>query len=115
MSSPIKDKIQTQVVELISKGLESGEISESRAREIAKLVLEKLPDNLTEEEMMLIIPKLDDEFRELSEIVMPIMQDYEARIRAAVEKKILDLARARKFQEAIDLAKKAIALSSQLT
>lgn len=111
----LREDIQTKIVELITKGLETGTISEERARSIAKLVLEKLPDGTTDNELMHILPHLDDEFTELSEIVLPIVLEYEEKIRRTVEDKVVRLVRARKFKEALDMARKGIEYSSKLS
>jgi hypothetical protein len=111
----LRDKVQAQVVSLLTKGLEAGTISEERARAIAKIVLEKLPEGLSDQELMSILPKLDDDFKELSDIVLPIMIEYEERIRKVVEERVLNLVRARKFSEAIEMTRKAIEYSKQFS
>lgn len=113
--SALREKVQAQIVDLITKGLASGALSEGRAREIAQLVLEKMPPELSDEQLMQVIPKLDDEFQELSDVVLPIMLEYEEKIRSSVEQKLSILMKEQKFSDALDLAKKAIDLSSQLT
>jgi hypothetical protein len=115
MGNNLREQIQSQVVQLITKGLEDGSISEDRAREIARLILNKVPENVSNEELMQILPKLDDEFFELTEVVLPIISDYEEKIRKAVEQKALEFVRQRKFQEALDTARKGIEYTKQIT
>jgi hypothetical protein len=110
----LRDQIQSEVVKLITKGLEDGSMSEDRARSIAKLILEKLPEDLKGEELLKVLPQLDDEFGELAEIVLPVLVEYEERIRVTVEAKVLDLVRQKKFTEAMEAAKKGIEYSQQL-
>jgi hypothetical protein len=114
MAKNLREQVQTQVVQLITKGLEQGTISEERGRSIAKLILDKLPEDINDKELMLILPKLDDEFEELSEVVVPIMVEYEDRIRKAVEEKVLNLVRQKNFTQALETARKGIEYSKQL-
>lgn len=115
MSNQLREQIQTQVVQLITKGLEDGSISEDRAREMARLILEKIPEDVSNQELMQILPKLDDQFVELADVVLPIISEYEEKIRSAVEQKALQLVRQRKFQEALETARKGIEYTKQIT
>jgi hypothetical protein len=106
--SQLREKVQKQVVEVITKGLEEGEMSEERAREIAQVILEKLPEDISNQELIHTIPKLDDEFKELTDVVLPIMIDYERKIREAVDQKVSRLIKQKKFEEAVKIARKGI-------
>jgi hypothetical protein len=111
----LREQVQTQVVEMITKKLEEGTISEDRARSIAQLILEKLPEDISNEELMLVLPQLDDEFNELSDVVMPIIVEYEERVRKTVEERVLQLIKQQKFEEARKIAQKGINYSQQLS
>ncbi len=113
-SSNLRDLVQSQVVELITDGLEEGTISEDRARSIAQMVLEKLPEGISDKELMSVLPTLDDEFRELSDVVLPIVLDYEKKITTVIEDKVLKLVRAKKFKDALQLARKGIEYTRKL-
>jgi hypothetical protein len=106
--------VQSQVVELITDGLEEGTIPEDRARNIAQMVLEKLPEGISDKELMQVLPTLDDEFRELSDVVLPIVLDYEKKITSVIEDKVLNLVRAKKFKDALQLARKGIEYTRRL-
>jgi hypothetical protein len=110
----LRDEIQNKVVNMITQGLKDGSISEDRARGIAAMILEKLPEDVTNEELIQILPHLDDEFIELTGVVLPIITEYDERIRKAVEEKALKLARARKFQEALGVIRKGLDYSRQI-
>ncbi|MFW5702539.1 MAG: hypothetical protein ACOCXP_01075 [Candidatus Dojkabacteria bacterium] len=110
----LREQVQAQIVSLITSKLQSGEMSEERAREIAAMVLEKLPEDLSDQELMLVLPKLDDNFRELSDVVMPIIIDYEKKIKNTIEEKVLKLVREQRFQQALQLAKQGIDYQSKL-
>jgi hypothetical protein len=108
------ERVHSSVVDVITKGLENGTISEDRAKEIASTVLNNLKDDITYEELIRIIPTLDDEFKELGEAVVPIMLEYEEKIRKVVNEKISLLLKNQKFNEALKLAKKALEFESEL-
>jgi hypothetical protein len=110
----LRERVQKEVVKVITKGLESGSISEDRARGIAKMILEKVPDGISDKELIEVVPTLDDEFAELGEVVIPIVVEYEEKVRKIIEGKVLNLVRARKFEDAIDMARKGMDYSKQL-
>lgn len=109
------DKVHTSIVDVITKGIENGTISDERAKEIARVVLERLPENISYDELIRIIPKLDDDFQELSTAIVPIMLEYETKLRTVVNEKISHLLKQQKFKEAHDLAKRAIEYEKSLT
>jgi hypothetical protein len=110
----IREKLQADVVALITEKLKAGEMSQERAQRIAQMILEKLPSSINYEELMRVVPKLDDEFIELAEVVVPIMSDYEKKIHTTIENRVLELIRQKKFTEAMAEAKKGIQLESEL-
>ena len=111
----IKEQLQSKIVEIITSKLESGEITQDRAKEIAKFVLDQLPDGVSYQKLMEIVPKLDDHFHELSEAVVPIMVDYEKKMKAIIEDRISTLLKANKLDEALDITQKAINFEKSLT
>jgi len=104
----LKDKLQTQIVNIITTGLENGVMTEDRAKQIAQYVLDQLPDGISYQKLMEIIPTLDDHFHELRDAVIPIMMEYEQKIRAVVEDRISLLLKQNKLDEALEFTKKAI-------
>lgn len=110
-----REKIQADIVALITTKLQSGEMSQERAQKIAAVVLEKLPEDITKDDLYRVLPKLDDEFKELAEIVMPIMIEYEKKIHTILETRVLKLVRAKKFKEAMIEARKGIEIEKRLS
>ena len=104
----LREKVQSEIVKLISSRLEDGKIKEARAKEIAAMVLEKLPGDISYEKLIQVLPKLDDHFEELSTVVVPIMVEYEQKIRKVVDDKITQLIKAGKFDDALNMARKAL-------
>lgn len=111
----LKSEIQSKIVELITKKLETGQMTPDRAKEIARMILDKLSGDYTFEELIQIIPKLDDHFEELGQVIVPVMVDYEKRMREEINTKINDHLQQKNFDEVLRLAKHAITLESQLT
>lgn len=111
----LKSEIQSKIVDLITKKLESGQMSPERAKEIAKMILDKLSGSYTFEELIKIIPKLDDQFEELGQVIVPVMVDYEKRMREEINTKINDHLQQKNFDEVLRIAKDAITMESQLT
>ncbi len=111
----IKNTIQARIVELITAKLESGQMTPERAKEIAQMILDKLSGNLPFEDLVKIIPKLDDQFEELGAVIVPVMIDYEKKMREEINSKIDNHLQQKNFDEVLRLAKEAIELESQLT
>ena len=111
----VKEELQAKIVEIITSKLESGEMTEDRAKQIAKHVLDQLPEGITYQQLMERIPRLDDHFHELSLAVIPIMIEYEKKMKAIIEERITALLRANKLDEALDFTKKAINFEKSLT
>lgn len=111
----LREKIQRDIVGLITEKLKTGEMSQQRSKEIASVVLEKLPEDISYNDLMQIIPKLDDEFGELAEVVVPVMIDYEKKLHSVIEQKVLSLVRQKKFKEAMQEARKGIEIEKRLT
>ncbi|MBD3280299.1 hypothetical protein GF389_02115 [Candidatus Dojkabacteria bacterium] len=111
----LREKVQSQVVALITERLKAGEMTQERSKKIASMVLEKMPEDINYKELMNVIPKLDDEFGELAEVVIPIMTEYEKKLHKAIENRVLSLVREKKFKEAMIEARRGIELEKRLT
>ena len=114
-ASELRDRVQSAIVKVITDQLEKGEMTEERAKQIAKIVLEQLPENISYQKLIEIIPKLDDHFSELTVAIVPIMVEYEEKMKQVVNKKISELMQANKLDEALEVTKKAIEFEKQLT
>lgn len=99
-------QLEQDLANLILTKLEYLDITFERASQIAKFILIQLPENLTDEEVMQIIPTLDDEFTELAEIVSKYMTSYEEKYQETVTKKAEELIKHHHFEEANDLINK---------
>ncbi len=77
----LKFKIEQEIANLLISRLENAQITPERASEIAKFVMESIPDNATDDYMINLIPKLDDRFSELSSVVFDHMQETDDSIK----------------------------------
>lgn len=111
----LRDKLQSDVVALITEKLQAGEMTQERSKKIAQMVLEKLPEGINYDELMQIVPKLDDEFAELADVVVPIMVEYEKKIHQILENRVMRLVKEQKFKEAILEARKAMEIEKKLS
>lgn len=114
-TSEKKKEVQAQIVALITKKLETGEMTPDRAKEIASMILEKMPEDMSDEQLLEIIPKLDDHFNELAQVVVPIMLDYEAQMRMEVNRQIDEHLKQKDFDSVLQITKQAIEKEKQLT
>lgn len=113
-AAQIREKLQQDIVGIITKKLESGEMTEERAKAIAKMTLEKLPEDISYKQMMEVLPTLDDEFNELQVAVIPLLAEYQGKVSQEVEIQIANLLKNQKYEEALKLTKKAIEFESNL-
>lgn len=96
-------EVEQKVAKLLLTRLEHFEISLERASQIARFVLAHLPDNLTDEQVLQVVPSLDDEFTELAGIVHKHLLDYEEKHKEGVIKNVRDLIKHQDFQQASSL------------
>ena len=97
-------QLEQEVARLLLVKLEKFDITFERASQIAKFILTHLPENMTDEQVMKIIPSLDDQFFELSEIVHKHMLSYEEKYKNNAIKNMQDMIKHKHFQEANNLA-----------
>ncbi|MCA9382993.1 hypothetical protein KC909_01380 [Candidatus Dojkabacteria bacterium] len=111
----LRNKVQQEIVNIIKEKVEHGEMTEDRAKQIAQMVLEKLPEGMSYDTLMKVIPTLDDHFEELSQAVMPIMVEYEKRMKDIVGQKVTQLLEQGRLDEALNMTKKAIEFEKGLS
>ena len=97
-------QIEQEIARLLLVKLEKFDFTFERASQIAKFILSHLPENLTDEQVMKIIPSLDDQFFELSEIIHEHMLDYEEKYKVDTIKNMQEMIKHKHFQEASNMA-----------
>lgn len=113
-AAELRELLQQDIVAVITKKLEAGAMTEERAKAIAKMTLEKLPESISYEELMKIVPTLDDEFEELRSAIFPIVSDYQKKVAAKVQAQVTSLLKEKKYMEVLELTKKALEFESTL-
>lgn len=73
----LRKRLEEMVVNELEKNLKENKITGERAQEIAKIFLATVPENISEEELLRIIPKLDDKASELAGVVYEILSDID--------------------------------------
>ncbi len=68
-------QLEKDLALLLLKKLYERQIDFKKAQEIAKYILKAIPENITEVELLKIIPKLDDNFPELAPIVIKYLRE----------------------------------------
>lgn len=84
----LRQKLESMIVLELQEKLRTGEITGDRAKEIAKIVLEAVPENVAEEELIRIVAALDDKASELAGVVYQILSEKDEQARS---KKLDDL------------------------
>src|SRR3989338_2186792 len=97
-------QVEQEIAKLLLVKLEKFDITFERASQIAKFILAHLPENMTDEQVMKIIPSLDDQFYELSEIVHKHMLGYEDKYKNETIKNLQEMMKHKHFQEASNMA-----------
>jgi hypothetical protein len=111
----LRERVQKSIVDIITKELEAGMMTEDRAKEIAKYVLDMLPEGISYEKLIELIPKLDDNFAELSAAVLPVMVEYERKMKSVLNGQITSLLKEGKLDDALQIANQAIEQEKKLS
>jgi len=99
-------QVEQEIANLLIDKLEHVQITPERAAQIARFIVKSIPTQMTDQQMLDIIPHLDDEFFELAAIVQKHLDEYEKVNEPIVEHKVEELMKQGHFQEATDLMKK---------
>ncbi|OGG16029.1 hypothetical protein A3D78_01330 [Candidatus Gottesmanbacteria bacterium RIFCSPHIGHO2_02_FULL_39_14] len=97
-------KLERDVAKFLIDKLEHYNLSLEKASLIAKFILSHLPENLTDEQIIQILPTLDDSFVELAGVVHKYISEFEKIHKHEISLKIEDLIKHNHFDEANRLA-----------
>ena len=67
-------QVEKDLALLLLRKLYEREIDFKKAQEIAKFILKAIPENISDDELLKIIPKLDDNFPQLASIVIKYLE-----------------------------------------
>lgn len=87
----LREKLEAMIVTAIQKELQNNEITGDRAKEIAGIILDMVPEDISHEQLMEIIPQIDDKVGELAEVVHEILLEQDERMKANVLPKLRDM------------------------
>ncbi len=73
----LRVEFEQEIAELLLSKLSDYEISLDRASQIAKFILEKIPSNISNDDLRKILPQLDQDFVEISRTVLKYMDKLE--------------------------------------
>lgn len=99
------EEVEREIAELLLDKLEHQGLTLERASQIAKFVLQTLPENLSEGQVKELIPKLDDQFFELADVVYKHMKEYEDKYKESVLQEVNELMKHEYFDQANKLMK----------
>lgn len=104
-SEEYRKKLERDILDVIEQKLQNGQMDADRARAIARMVLDRLHPPPTLEQIFEIAPTLDDEFRELSTAILPILSDHDDKMASIVSGHIESLMKSGKVDAAYEVIK----------
>jgi hypothetical protein len=110
----IREEIELAVVELIKAKLTDGTMTEDRAQQISKMVLELLKPGMQFVELYKAIFQLDDTCTELSPIVLPYADSYEKNITQKAKDVVAGYIKVGHYDAAVKLADDVIRENVQI-
>ncbi len=104
----LREQIEADVVDFIKTKVEAEEMTEERAQQLAQTILDKLKPGMSLEALYKILPRLDDNFSEISYIIAPYLRDYEEGVTKPAVAQVSQLIKDGKYKEAQELADRVI-------
>lgn len=102
-----RKKIELDILKIIEEKLTNGQMDVERAKAIAQMVLLKLHPPLELEQIYQVVSTLDDEFAELSKVVLSVTHDHDKATAEIVATHAENLIKSGKFDEASTVLKQA--------
>ncbi|KKR50803.1 MAG: hypothetical protein UT84_C0006G0005 [Candidatus Curtissbacteria bacterium GW2011_GWA1_40_16] len=84
----LRHKLEALIVKDLESQLTQGKITGDRAAEIAELVLDAVPENISHDELLKVIPQLDDKASELASVVFEILSEQDDKHKAEMIEKL---------------------------
>lgn len=103
-----RKKLELSILEIIEEKLKNGQMDAERAKEIARMVLDKLHPPLTLEYIYTIAPTLDDHFAELAVAVSPIIAEHNKELSKTIATYAEKLIKEGQIDKATEVIKKQI-------
>lgn len=109
-----RKETEKKILEIIEDKLKSGQMNAARAREIARYILQILHPPLTLDDIYIKVQDFDKHFPELLPAMLPVVTDYEEKIKAIVTEHAQKLIKENKIEEADTLLKQALSKQVKL-
>ncbi len=100
-------KLEQDILDVIIEKLKNGQMDAKRAKDIARMILDKLHPPLSLEQIYEIAPTLDDHFTELTKAVLPVLKEHDEKVSKLVSEHAHKLINSGKLKEAFEAVKKA--------
>ncbi len=94
-----KAQIEDQLLARMQKQLEQGGLKAVQAKQIARLILDKLAQVHSFIELHLILPELETELGEVGQAVTPLLEKYNEQLKNSLWNTIESLASERKIKK----------------
>lgn len=99
-------QVEQEIANLLLDRLKYMQLTPERAVQIAKFVVKAIPSHMSDQQILDIIPRLDDQFIELASIVHKHLEEYEKTHKPIIKRQIEELMKQGHFQKASDFMKK---------
>jgi hypothetical protein len=103
-----RNYIETEVLLIIKKMASEGTTTEEKVKAIAQLTLNLIKPGMILEELYKNAVKLDDQYPELSPLVVKIMREYEEKYEKKALAYVSELVKNHQFDQAQDVVKKVL-------
>jgi phosphate uptake regulator len=87
----LRQKLESMIVQELQEKLKAGKITGDRAKEIAKIVLEVVPEDIAKEDLVNLIPQLDNNISELAGVVYKILSERDSKTKTESLKKLREM------------------------
>lgn len=103
-----RQKIEEEILDIIEQRLIKREMNASRAKAIARLVLDNLHPHMTVEEIYQHVKIFDEHFSELARVVIEVENDHQEEMKNTVADRVRELIKNKKIEEASFLLKQTL-------
>lgn len=77
-----RQQLEALIVTTLQNKLAHKEITGDRAKEIAQKILQLIPEDISHEQLLKVIPQLDDEIVELAGVVHDTLKEQDEKLKA---------------------------------
>ena len=108
VSDEFRQFIEREVLLIIKELAETGNTTQEKLQQMAKLTLDLVKPGMPIDEMYRNAVKLDDQHSELAPVVAKLMKTYEEKYEKSALKEVTELIRNKQYDQAQDMVKKVL-------